>query len=149
MLPGMDPSVSFVTLGVRDVETSRRFYVDGLGWTPTLFVPGEVLFVQIAHGVLLSLFDMDHFVREAPDLYRGPESAPVSLGHLVDSDDAVTRVLDQAASCGGRIVTPASRRDWGGITGYFADPDGYLWEVAHNPGFHVGPGGRVTIGDAD
>ncbi len=145
----MEPSASFVTLGVRDVETSRRFYVDGLGWTPTLFVPGEVLFVQIAHGVLLSLFDIEHFAREAPELYRGPETPPISLGHLVGSDDEVAQVLDQAASCGGRIVTPASRRDWGGITGYVADPDGYLWEVAHNPGFRVDAEGKVSIGSVD
>ena len=142
----MKPTASFVTLGARDVEVSRRFYIDGLGWTETLFVPGEVLFVQVAHGVLLSLFDIDKFAAEAPGLYRGPESAPISLGHLVDSDDEVARVLDEAAACGGRIVTPASRRDWGGITGYFADPDGYLWEIAHNPGFHVAADGTVLIG---
>jgi catechol 2,3-dioxygenase-like lactoylglutathione lyase family enzyme len=146
MLPDMRPSVSFVTLGVRDIEATRRFYVDGLGWQPTLFVPGEVLFVQVAHGVLLSLFDIEHFAREAPGLYRGSESAPISLGHLVDSDDDVAGVLDRAAASGGRIVTPASRRDWGGISGYFADPDGYLWEVAHNPGFRVADDGTVSMG---
>jgi len=146
MLGGMRPSASFVTLGVRDVEVSRRFYVDGLGWTPTLFVPGEVLFVQIAYGVLLSLFDIEKFAAEAPGLYRGAESPPVSLGHLVDSDDQVAQVLDQVTKIGGRIVTPASRRDWGGVTGYFADPDGHLWEVAHNPGFRVADDGTVAMG---
>ena len=143
----MEPSVSFVTLGVRNVEVSRRFYVDGLGWEPMLFVPGEVLFVQIAHGVLLSLFDIEHFSREAEGIYRGDQSAPISLGHLVDSDNAVAEVIEKAASSGGRVVTPASRRDWGGISGYFADPDGYLWEVAHNPGFKVAPDGKVSMGD--
>src|SRR3954452_17589668 len=113
----MRANASFVTLGVRDVEVSRRFYVDGLGWTPILFVPGEVLFVQIAYGVLLSLFDIEKFSAEAPGLYRGHESPPVSLGHLVDSDEEVAQVLDQVTTCGGRIVTPASRRDWGGVTG--------------------------------
>jgi uncharacterized protein len=144
----MDPSVSFVTLGVRNVEVSRRFYCDGLGWTPTLLVPGEVLFLQIAHGVLLSLFDREHLARETTGVYYGEESPPVTLGHLVDSDQAVGEVLQRALGCGGRIVTPASRRDWGGISGYFADPDGYLWEVAHNPGFHVAEDGTVSLGDA-
>lgn len=149
MLACMEPSVNFVTLGVRNVEVSRRFYVDGLGWNPTLFVPGEVLFLQIGHGLLLSLYDIQHLAREASGLYYGEESAPVSLGHLVDSDRAVGEVLEHAAFCGGRIVTPASRRDWGGISGYFADPDGYLWEVAHNPGFKVAPDGTVSFGPVE
>jgi uncharacterized protein len=108
-----------------------------------------VLFVQIAHGVLLSLFDIEKFAAEAPGLYRGDESPPVSLGHLVDGDDEVAQVLDRAAACGGRIVTAASRRDWGGVTGYGADPDGHLWEVAHHPGFRVADDGTVSMGDVE
>lgn len=141
----MEPSVSIVTLGVRNVEVSRRFYCDGLEWTPTLFVPDEVLFLQVGHGLLLSLFDREHLARETSDVYYGDQSAPITLGHLVDSDQAVGEVLELAASRGGRIVTPASRRDWGGISGYFADPDGYLWEVAHNPGIRVATDGTVSF----
>jgi uncharacterized protein len=149
MLAVMEPSVSVVTLGVRDVEMSRRFYVDGLGWSPTLFVPGEVLFVQVGHGLVLSLWDSEHMARETGDVYHGDQSAPVTLGHLVADDDAVGAVLEQALAAGGRIVTSAARREWGGVSGYFTDPDGYLWEVAHNPGFRVAADGTVSIGPVD
>lgn len=142
----MKPRLSLLTLGVRDLDAARKFYVDGLGWEPKLHVPGEVVFVQIGHGLLLSLWGVEDLAAEAGELYRGPLSPPISLGYLVGTDDAVAETLDRAVAAGGTLVVSAQRRDWGGVSGYFADPDGYRWEVAHNPGFTVDDEGNVTIG---
>lgn len=140
----MEPHLHLLTLGVRDLAVTRRFYVDGLGWTPLLDVPGEVMFVQIGHGLLLSLWNLDELVTEAGPVGGGP--AAITLGHIVPTESDVTDVLDRAVAAGATLLAPATRRQWGGLSGYFADPDGYRWEVAHNPGFAVDGDGTVRIG---
>lgn len=76
----------------------------------------------------------------------GGHGAPgVELAHNVRSPEAVTAVLDEAASAGGSILRPAATADWGGTSGAFADPDGYVWEVAHNPGWTIANDGSITI----
>lgn len=148
MIVHMEPRVSVITLGVRDLATARRFYVEGLGWKPTVDVPGEIVAVQVGHGLLLSLYGQDDLASEAGDIYTGPQAAPISLGHVVADEPAVTETLDRAAAAGGTVVSPAERRSWGGLSGYFTDPDGYRWEVLHNPGLRVAADGRVTVGPA-
>lgn len=150
---GMDPRVSLITLGVPDLRAARRFYVDGLGWTPTLEVPGEVVFLQVGHGLLLSLFDARALRQDAglhddaglPD-DAGLHPSGFALAHNVGSEAEVDAVLAAAVSAGADIVKPAARASWGGYQGYFADPAGTLWEVAYNPGWSVAPDGSVTIG---
>jgi catechol 2,3-dioxygenase-like lactoylglutathione lyase family enzyme len=140
----MDPRLSLVTLGVRDVSVAHAFYVDGLGWTPTLAVPGEVTFIQVGHGVLLGLWSLDELVAEVGEVVRdGP--VPITLAHNVDDEATVDRVLADAQRAGGSVVVPAARRAWGGYNGYFADPDGYRWEVAHNPNLSVSDDGTVVL----
>ncbi len=142
----MEPRIDVLTLGVRDLDASRSFYLDGLGWTALLDVPGQVVFIQIGHGLLLSLFGIDHLAAEAPGVDKGTGPLPLSLGHIVDRESDVGVVLDRAVAAGGTLVAPPTRRDWGGLSGYFADPDGVYWEVAHNPGFLVADDGTVRIG---
>lgn len=142
----MRPETQIITLGVRDLEVSRRFYVDGLGWTPKLDVPGEVIFIQIGWGILLSLFAVDQLEEEAGGVAHGETAPPIAFGHLVESPDQVQQVIDRAASVGGTEVAHATKRDWGGVSGYFADPDGFRWEVAWNPGFQISTDGDVQIG---
>ncbi|MFC7451275.1 VOC family protein [Rhodococcus daqingensis] len=148
----MKQHLSVLTLGVADLPRAHAFYVGGLGWTPTLYVPGEVLFLQVGHGVVLSLWSADEMAREA-----GPTApvvgeqgrAPVTLGHNVGSPGEVDEVLAAAARAGGSVLVAGARRAWGGYSGYFADPDGYRWEIAHNQGLVVHEDGRVAIGEAD
>ncbi len=144
----MDPRLSIVTLGVHDLAAARRFYVEGLGWTATVDVPGEIVAIQVGHGLLLSLYGREDLADEAGDIYSGSQGAPITLGHVVADEGAVTEVLDQAVAAGGTLLAPAQRRSWGGLSAYFADPDGYRWEVLHNPGLSVAGDGRVMVGPA-
>jgi catechol 2,3-dioxygenase-like lactoylglutathione lyase family enzyme len=142
----MDASMSMLTLGVRDLAVARRFYVDALGWAPAAEVEGDVCFVKVGPGLLLGLWSRDSLSAEAGGLYVGDEPAPISLAHMVPDAETVTRVLDDAVAAGATLVAPATKREWGGVTGYFADPDGYRWEVAYNP--VTGPGTTEILGVA-
>jgi catechol 2,3-dioxygenase-like lactoylglutathione lyase family enzyme len=130
----MDQRLSFVTLAVRDLGASRRFYVDGLGWQPEVDVQGEVLMFRVADKVVLSLWDEEHFTAEVGTAPARGAVPPITLAHNLATPEGVDRVLEQAEAAGASEVRAAEERDWGGYTGYFADPDGFRWEVAHNPG---------------
>jgi uncharacterized protein len=130
----MDQRMSFVTLAVADLEATRRFYVDGLGWEPMVHVPGDVLMIKVADKVVLSLWDRDHFEAEVGPIVTGEGVAPLTLAHNVGSREQVDEVLDHARRVGADPVHDGVDREWGGYTGYFGDPDGYRWEVAWAPG---------------
>ncbi|WP_181310455.1 VOC family protein [Nocardioides campestrisoli] len=130
----MDQRLSFVTLAVADVSASRRFYADGLGWEPTLDVPGEVVMFRVADKVVLSLWAAEAFEAETGARVATGVVPPLTLAHNCATRAGVDRVLDQARHAGAARVREAVTREWGGYSGYFADPDGFLWEVAYNPG---------------
>jgi predicted lactoylglutathione lyase len=130
----MDQRISFLTLAVRDLEASRRFYVDGLGWTPDLEVEGDVVMITAGERLVLSLWDREHFQAEVGEIAVGEGVAPFTISHNVATEEEVDAVLDTARAAGADPVHEAVEREWGGYTGYFADPDGYRWEVATNPG---------------
>lgn len=136
----MDQRISFVTLAVRDLDATRRFYVDGLGWTPDVDVPGEVLMFRAGEHLVLSLWAESGFEAEVGPVRRGEGIVPVTLAHNVATKTEVDHVLATARAAGAEITGPAER-DWGGYTGYFADPDGFRWEIAFNPG----PIGQVVL----
>ena len=137
----MDQRISFVTLAVADLDASRAFYVDGLGWTPAMDVPGEVLMIQVGQHVVLSLWVDSAFEAEVGPIRRGAGVAPITLAHNVPTREEVDVVLATARAAGADPVHDAVARDWGGYTGYFGDPDGYRWEIAFNPG----PIGQVVL----
>lgn len=134
MLAGMDQRISFLTLAVRDLEASRRFYVDGLGWTPDMEVEGDVVMIMAGERLVLSLWDREHFQAEVGRIGHADGVPPFTIAHNVATEAEVDAVLDTARAAGADPVHDAVRRDWGGYTGYFADPDGYRWEIATNPG---------------
>lgn len=139
----MEPRISFVTLAAQDLSATRRFYVDGLGWTPELDVPGEVVMIRVGEHLLLSLWDEAHFAAEVGPLSDLNGVAPFTLAHNVATREEVDGVLDVARRAGAYVHAPRDR-EWGGYTGYFADPDGVHWEVAWNPG----PIGQLVLPDA-
>jgi hypothetical protein len=130
----MDQRISLVTLAVSDLDATRRFYLGGLGWEAFMDVPDDVLMIQAGQHLLLSFWVEPHFEAEVGPIRRGPGVAPITIAHNVGSDAEVDAVLDTARAAGADPVEPAVKREWGGYSGYFADPDGYRWEIAHAPG---------------
>ena len=129
----MDPRVSFITLAVADLDRTRAFYLDGLGWRAELEVPGEVLMIRVGERLVLSLWSEEGFESEVGPVRRGEGVVPITLAHNVGTEAEVDVILEQVARLGADPVGRAERRDWGGYTGYFADPDGFRWEIAVNP----------------
>lgn len=133
----MKPRISMITLGVRNVARAVEFYERGLG-LPRMHSPPEVAFFTL-NGTWLGLYGRSDLAADAGLEPEGEGFSGVALAHNVGSEAEVDALLDQAARAGGTIVRWARKTDWGGYAGYFADPDGHLWEVAHNPLFWVGP----------
>lgn len=139
----MDARLTMVTLGVADVERTRRFYAEGLGWPVRLVAPGEVVMLDLAPGLVLSFWDLEHMRAEIGEV-GATTTAPITLAHNVDGPATVLAVLDEAVAAGATLVMPGEAREWGGFSGYFADPDGHRWEVAHNPSWTVDDRGAVV-----
>jgi catechol 2,3-dioxygenase-like lactoylglutathione lyase family enzyme len=134
----MKPHLSMITLGVRDLARAVRFYEEGLG-LPRMHVDSdEVAFFPLA-GAWLGLFGRDDLAADAGVLAEGDGFGGFSLAHNVASRGEVDATMTQAAAAGATLVKPAQDTAWGGYAGYFADPDGHLWEVAWNPHMQVGP----------
>ncbi len=140
----MDPYVSIVTLGVADLERALRFYRDGLRWPLSSAGGGDVAFFRTG-GVVLALYPRTLLAADARVADVGSGFGGITLAHNVPSAEAVDRVLAEAVAAGATLLKPAERAEWGGYSGYFADPDGYPWEVAWNPYFPLGANGRVQL----
>lgn len=138
----MEQRLSLVTLGVDDVERARRFY-EALGWRAG-FANEEVTFFQLG-PMVLSLWDRAALLE---DLGREPAprgTGDFALAHNVRSREEADAVLAEAVAAGGTLLKPAHETDWGGYSGYFADPDGHAWEVAWNPGWRMDADGGVHL----
>ena len=140
----VEQRLTMVTLGVLDLDVARRFYCDGLGWTPLLDA-GEAVFLQVGPAVVLSLYGRADLAREAGTAEGPVPPPPMSLAHNVASEDEVGRVVDRMAAAGGTVVARPARAAWGGWTAYVADPDGFRWEIAHNPGLVVHDDGSIRF----
>jgi catechol 2,3-dioxygenase-like lactoylglutathione lyase family enzyme len=132
-----------VTLGVADVERAARFY-ETLGMKRHMKGSKGVAFFD-AGGAVLSLYGRDDLAKDAGAGDLPPGSGSAALAFNVASERAVEETLDAAAKAGGKVLKPAYRVFWGGYIGYFADPDGHLWEVAHNPQFVFDDRGSVVL----
>jgi uncharacterized protein len=139
----MDQRISFITLAVSDLEVTRGFYLDGLGWEAELYVPGDVLMIRTGQHLILSLWAEPGFEAEVGPIRRGEGIVPITIAHNLRTETEVDEVLALARRAGADPVEPARHRDWGGYSGYFADPDGYRWEIATNPG----PTGAIVLPD--
>ena len=141
----MEQRLSLITLGVADLERSRSFYADGLGWTPSTLGSSNVVFFQAA-GVVFGLYGREALAADAGlDSSQGVGFRGTSLAYNTRSRDEVDAVLALAERARAYITKPAEEAFWGGYSGYFADPDGHLWEVAWNPGFEIDAAGHVRL----
>ena len=140
----MTPRINLVTLGVSDIARSRAFY-ERLGFKASSASNADVTFFE-ANGVVLGLFGHEALAEDAHVTpgkvaqFRG-----VSLAWNAESEDVADAIMAHAAKAGATIVKPMQKVFWGGYSGYFADPDGHLWEVAHNPFFPLDPQGHLSL----
>lgn len=125
----MKAHVSAIALGVKDIERSKRFYGEGLGWPVALDQNGWVAFAPSDGSSAVGLYRREALAADAGVDASGDGFSGVTFSYLVSSDARVDAVLAEAEAAGGTIVKPAERAAWGGYSGHFADPDGYLWKV--------------------
>ena len=139
----MRANISFVTLGVTDVAASTRFY-QALGLVKHPRSNEHITFFDMS-GQILGLFGAASLAEDAGLGPRGEGFGGIALAHNVASKENVQTLIDQAVAAGGSQLRPASEPPWGGLRGYFADPDGNPWEVAWNPGCTIDDAGRISF----
>jgi catechol 2,3-dioxygenase-like lactoylglutathione lyase family enzyme len=136
----MEQRLSLVTLGVGDLARARAFY-EALGWR-ALDGPEGVVFFQLP-GMMFGLWPFAELVQDANLPAATAPGAGVALAYNARTRAEVDAVLAEAEKAGARLLKPAAETFWGGYSGYFADPDGHLWEAAHNPFWRIDAEGRV------
>jgi uncharacterized protein len=141
------PNFVIVTLGVSDLERSIRFYA-GLGWEERGDAENGIVWFRTS-GTWLGLFGYEALAEDTSLDAVPPDEQPryrgVTFAVNLPSEDAVDLAFVRVHDVGGTIVKPPAHTDWGGYSGYFADPDGFIWEIAHNPGFALDDQGRIEI----
>ena len=140
----MEQRLSLITLGVADLERSRRFYEDGLGWRRGNDHP-EVVFYQLV-GMVLALWSRDALAQDAHLPGTDSGFGGIALAYNARTREEVDAVLAEAEAAGAKILKSAEDAFWGGYSGYFADPDGHAWEVAWNPDWTLAEDGSVRLG---
>jgi hypothetical protein len=139
----MDTRISLITLGVSNLSVARTFY-EKLGFSASGASQGDVVFFQ-AGALALGLYPRDKLAEDAEVSGEGGGFSGITLAQNVYAKADVARILQDAEKAGGRVVKPAQDVFWGGHHGYFADPDGHLWEIAWNPGFELTKEGYLKL----
>ncbi len=137
----MDQRLTLITLGVRDLARARAFYEQALGWKPGNVSEG-VAFYELG-GFALSLYGLNDLAEDAQIGVPGTGFGGIALAINMHTREDVDRTLAEVVAAGAKLLKPAQEAFWGGYSGYFADPDGYPWEVAWNPGFPLDADGRL------
>ena len=138
----MEQRVSLITLGVADVHRARAFY-ERLGWQGQEVQ--ETVFFQ-AGGIAVTLWGRDKLALDSGVTdERAADFSGVALAHNVRSEAEVDEVIEAARAAGATITRPPAKTFYGGYAGVFADLDGHLWEIAHNPGFPLAEDGSITV----
>ena len=130
----MEPRLNIITLGVRDLDKAVAFYRDGLGWPQSSASIGDFAIFKLSTGTALALYPRKLLAADA-NLTDNGGFGGVTLAQNVLDMETVDLVLAQAVKAGGVLLKSACKAEWGGYSGYFADPDGHPWEVAWNPFF--------------
>jgi catechol 2,3-dioxygenase-like lactoylglutathione lyase family enzyme len=139
----MEPRLTLITLGVADVARARAFYA-ALGFKAARASKESVAFLP-AGGVVLALWGRGNLAEDAGVADSDPGFSGIALAHNARSEADVDKAMAEAVAAGAKLVKPAAKTFWGGYAGYFADPDGHLWEVAHNPYFKFDEAGRLAL----
>lgn len=129
----MKSKISIVTLGVSNFRKSFDFYVTGLGFKPHDYKTGDDYVMIEMDGAWLALCPKEKLISDVTLSIVEPGLSSITLAHNVSSEATVDQVYSEALAAGATSVKKPQKAFWGGYSGYFADPDGYLWEVAYNP----------------
>ncbi len=135
--------ISVITLGIADLARSRRFYVEGFGWTP-VFENHEIVFYQM-NGLMLGTWRREALAADMRKSRLNPDGA-FSLAHNVRTEAEVEPLLARLQAAGGALLKAAVVPSIGGYSGYAADPYGPAWEIAYNPARPISPGGDARFG---
>jgi uncharacterized protein len=139
----MEQRISIVTLGVKDLKASKDFYSKGLGWKP-VFENDQILFYQTG-GMIFALFLRNELATDFNAVGETFGRAAMALAYNVRAKTEVDPAIQRALSAGATLLKPAHEASWGGYSGYFADPDGFAWEVAWNPAWPIAPDGSIRF----
>ncbi|HLO14929.1 MAG TPA: VOC family protein [Anaerolineales bacterium] len=140
----MNQHLHLVTLGVKDLEKSRNFYTETLGWKLSSAGNEGVVFIQ-AGGIVLSLYPREELAKDALVSAEGHGFAGITLAHNAQSEAEVDEIIQSLKAKGVKILKEPQKVFWGGYSSYFADPDGYCWEVAYNPFFPFDENGNLKL----
>ena len=141
----MEQRMNIVTLGVSNLNRSREFY-ERLGWRRSMAKSNDIVFFQMG-GMALGLFPSDELAKDATVPAEGNGFRRFTLAYCARTREEVNSVLEDAQKAGAKLLKPARDVFWGGYSGYFSDPDGFLWEVAWNPFFPVEADGCIKLPD--
>jgi|ERR1700734_2025076 predicted lactoylglutathione lyase len=141
----MEQRVSIITLGVANLEQSRQFY-ERLGWRRSMTQSEGIVFFQ-AGGMAVALYPRGELAKDANVAPDGSGFRGITLAYNARNRSEVDSVLAKAVAVGAKLLKPAQEAFWGGYSGYFSDPDGFLWEVAWNPSFPIAADGSIRIPD--
>jgi catechol 2,3-dioxygenase-like lactoylglutathione lyase family enzyme len=139
----MEQRVSLITLGVADLKRSSDFY-ERLGWRRSMAKAEGVVFFQ-AEGMAFALYPRQELAKDANIAPDGHGFGGIALAYNTRTRDEVDAVLAEAEAAGAKLLKPAQEAFWGGYSGYFADPDGFPWEVAWNPSFRLAEDGSIQL----
>jgi len=140
----MRPTISLITLGVRDFNRSLAFYRDTLGWETTATEDDPVAFFQL-QNLIFGIFPKSELAKDAGVHNDGNGFPGFSLAQNLASETEVNAAFTKLKAKGVTIMKEPQKAEWGGYSGYFSDPDGYLWELAWNPFWKMDENGQVTI----
>jgi len=160
----VEKRVHFITLATADLDAARAFYSAGLGWEPLVDVPGEIIFFQVGPGLVLGLFDKVAFDSDIngdndgesndSDAGGSEDARPrivtdrisgITLSHNVDGPAAVDEAVSAMVAAGAVVLKQPTNAAFGGYHGHVQDPNGVIWEIAHNPGWRMDDTGRVFL----
>ena len=141
----MEQRVSIITLGVTDLDRSRQFY-ERIGWRCSVAKSEGIVFFQ-SGGMAVALYPREELAKDANVAPDGTGFQGVTLAYNARNRAEVDSVLADAVAAGAKLLKPAQEAFWGGYSGYFSDPDGFLWEVAWNPTFPISADGSIRLSD--
>lgn len=139
----MEQRITLITLGVSDLEESTKFYEENFGWEKAAASNEDITFFQL-NGMMLSLYQREKLAEDAGIESNGGGFNGFSLSYNTRSEKEVDEIIERLQNTGVKVVKEPQKVFWGGYSGYIADPDGYLWEIAFNPYMELDENGNVT-----